>query len=251
METCLQPGLCREQEFFGFDWQFVLTDDAAFPEAGAAWRPVQLPHDWSKEYPAEEQNASCGSGGYARTGIGWYRKRFAARASAGERVSLYFEGVYMNCTLWLNGAQIGSHLYGYTSFAVDLTGALGYGENELLVRVDNSRQPNSRWYTGSGITRNVYLCKTQALHVAALGHVYHHAGYHRKHGRSAGGYARAGRAPSGSPCAWKPRFSGRTAFAPPSGRRMFPRRTTRWFRKRSSCSTRRFGISATRRSIRR
>ncbi len=169
METCFQPGVNRQQEFFGFDWHFALTDDEAFPKAGAAWRPVQLPHDWSREYPADEHNASCGSGGYVRTGIGWYRKRFAAAAAAGERVSLYFEGVYMNCTLWLNGAEIGSHLYGYTSFAVEITGALRAGENELLVRVDNSRQPNSRWYTGSGVTRNVTLCKTQALCVAQWG----------------------------------------------------------------------------------
>ncbi|MFH1512435.1 MAG: glycoside hydrolase family 2 TIM barrel-domain containing protein, partial [Bacillota bacterium] len=83
--------------------------------------------------------------------------------------SLYFEGVYMHCDLWLNGAKIGGHVYGYTSFEADITGVARPGGNELLVRVDNSRQPNSRWYTGSGITRGVYLCKTQALCVATWG----------------------------------------------------------------------------------
>jgi len=169
MELYFTGSACRQREFFGFDWQFTLTDDAAMPSDAAPWRAVQLPHDWSTEYPVEESYQSSGSGGYARTGIGWYRKRFAARAEAGERVSLYFEGAYMNCALWLNGAELGSHVYGYTSFEIDITDALKPEGNELLVRVDNSRQPNSRWYTGSGITRDVYLCKTQALHIATWG----------------------------------------------------------------------------------
>ncbi len=79
----------------------------------------------------------------------------------------------MNCDLWLNGAHIGSHVYGYTSFWVDITDTVKQTGNELLVRVDNARQPNSRWYTGSGITRDVCLCKTQSLCVAPWG-VYVH-----------------------------------------------------------------------------
>ncbi|MFH1880650.1 MAG: sugar-binding domain-containing protein, partial [Bacillota bacterium] len=169
MERYFQQKACRQKENFGFDWQFALTDDAAMPPESAAWRDVQLPHDWSAEYPVDENAESCGSGGYARTGIGWYRKRFAAMVKPGERASLYFEGVYMHCDLWLNGAKIGGHVYGYTSFEADITGVARPGGNELLVRVDNSRQPNSRWYTGSGITRGVYLCKTQALCVATWG----------------------------------------------------------------------------------
>jgi beta-galactosidase len=169
MDRYFQKPACRQKEFFGFDWQFALTDNVSAPSEPASWRPVQLPHDWSTEYPVEESAPSCGSGGYARTGIGWYRKRFAARAEAGERVTLYFEGATMNCTLWLNGTELGGHVYGYTSFTIDMTDALKPEENELLVRVDNSRQPNSRWYTGSGITRDVYLCKTQALRVATWG----------------------------------------------------------------------------------
>lgn len=169
MERYFDKDACRLNEFFGFGWQFALTDDAAMPPEDTAWREVQLPHDWSAEYPVDEGNPSRGSGGYARTGIGWYRKRFAAQIKADERVSLYFEGVYMNCDLWLNGETIGGHVYGYTSFEVDITGKVKPDGNELLVRVDNSCQPNSRWYTGSGITRNVYLCKTQALRIAKWG----------------------------------------------------------------------------------
>ena len=169
MNEQLHAETCRRETFFGFDWQFALTDDLAFPPADAAWRSVQLPHDWSVEYPVDEAYDSCGSGGYARTGIGWYQKRFRVEKNADERVSLYFEGVYMNSDVWLNGVHLRRHVYGYTSFTVDLTDVLLKEENELLIRVDNSRQPNSRWYTGSGITRGVYLRVTQSLRVADWG----------------------------------------------------------------------------------
>ena len=163
------PKQGRETLFFGFDWLFALTDDCNMPAPDTAWRAVQLPHDWSVEYPVDEAYPSCGSGGYARTGIGWYQKQFALPVQANKRVSLYFEGVYMHCDIWLNGVHIKRHIYGYTSFSVDITDAVKSEGNALLVRVDNSRQPNSRWYTGSGITRNVYLCVTDALHVAQWG----------------------------------------------------------------------------------
>ncbi len=173
MKPYLDTQDCRREAFFGFDWQFALTDALAHPAADTAWRPVQLPHDWSVEYPVNEAYDSCGSGGYARTGIGWYQKRFRVQKRAGEQISLYFEGAYMNCDLWLNGTHIGKHVYGYTSFEVDLTTYLLDDENVLLVRVDNSRQPNSRWYTGSGITRGVYLRAAQPLRVASWGLFVH------------------------------------------------------------------------------
>ncbi|HPF87264.1 MAG TPA: glycoside hydrolase family 2 TIM barrel-domain containing protein [Candidatus Limiplasma sp.] len=169
MEQFFTNDDCRLREDFGFDWQFALTDSMDRPAADAAWRAVQLPHDWSTEYPVDEHSPSCGSGGYARTGIGWYRKVFQARLRAGERAELYFEGVYMNCDIWLNDTKIAGHAYGYTSFFADITGPLLPDGNTLYVRVDNARQPNSRWYTGSGITRNVYLSKTQALRTATWG----------------------------------------------------------------------------------
>ena len=160
MERCVhQPGP-REEAFFGFDWQFALTDSLDFPAADVSWRPVQLPHDWSVEYPLREDAPSCGSGGYARTGVGWYRKAFTVPMDGSSLYALRFDGVYMNCDVWLNGEHIGGHVYGYTGFELDLTAALAEGENELLIRVNNSHQPGSRWYTGSGVTREVHLVRT-------------------------------------------------------------------------------------------
>lgn len=166
LKGCAQP---RAKEFFGFDWQFALTDSLDTPDDSASWREVQLPHDWSVDYPVEEDAPSCGSGGYARTGIGWYRRSFQVERAAQDRIALYFEGVYMNCDVWLNGSYVGGHIYGYTSFELDITHLLQEGENQLLVRVDNSHQPGSRWYTGSGITRPVYLVKTQPLSIKTWG----------------------------------------------------------------------------------
>lgn len=164
MEHFFQKPAVREKVFFGFDWQFALTDSRDFPSVHTQWRSVQLPHDWSVDYPVDETAPSCGSGGYARTGIGWYKRSFSVCTCEDRRYSLLFDGVFMNCDLWLNGQHIGSHVYGYTSFEVDITGTLQQGTNELLVRVDNSQQPCSRWYTGSGITRNVYLAAKCITH---------------------------------------------------------------------------------------
>ncbi len=159
----------RESVFFGFDWEFALTDSLEKPGKDAAWRQVQLPHDWSTDYPVEEKNPSCGSGGYARCGIGWYRKSFQVNRKAEEKYSLFFEGVYMNCCIWVNGEYAGNHVYGYTGFEIDVTPFLKEGENRILVRVDNSHQPGSRWYTGSGITRQVYLQRHQQLYIRTWG----------------------------------------------------------------------------------
>jgi beta-galactosidase len=159
----------RAQTFFGFDWQFALTDSRNFPEQETDWRPVQLPHDWSVDSPVEENAPSSGSGGYARTGIGWYRRSFTLESCEAEKTSLLFDGVYMNCDVWLNGVHVGGHIYGYTSFELDVTHALQSGINEVLVRVDNSHQPGSRWYSGSGITRDVWLLRTNATHIRTWG----------------------------------------------------------------------------------
>ena len=159
----------RKTDFFGFDWNFALTDSREIPGAETAWRKVQLPHDWSVDEPVDEQAPSRGSGGYARTGIGWYRKSFCLEGKAAPHVSLLFEGVYMNCDIFLNGRHLGGHVYGYTSFEMELTDALQEGMNELLVRVDNSHQPGSRWYSGSGITRNVWLIQTPSCRIPLWG----------------------------------------------------------------------------------
>lgn len=154
----------RSEADFCFDWEFALTDSEDFPSPDAAWRVVQLPHDWSADYPVDQDAPSCGSGGYARTGIGWYRRAFTLTPDPASRYTLLFNGVYMNCDVWLNGTHIGGHVYGYTGFEMEITGALQSGKNELLVRVNNSRQPGSRWYSGSGITRDVLLVRTAKTH---------------------------------------------------------------------------------------
>ena len=169
----LQKNSKRITEFFGFDWYFKHADDSG-DEAGEGlknYRPVQIPHDWSIEYPFDENAAALGSGGYVKTGIGWYKKIFRISGSCkGKVISLLFDGAYMNASVSLNGKQIGGHVYGYTPFEFDITDKLDYdGDNELTVRINNSFQPNSRWYTGSGITRDVWIKCTGKSHIPTCG----------------------------------------------------------------------------------
>ena len=155
-------------------WKFFLgdpggADATAFEDS--SWRTVNLPHDWSIESAPEKGNPAGGGEGYFPAGVGWYRKSFHAPASwKGKRVSVEFDGVYRDATVFLNGRKLGTHPYGYTSFTFDLTPGLNFaGANVLAVRVDNSEQPNSRWYSGSGIYRHVRVVVTDAVHVAHWG----------------------------------------------------------------------------------
>ncbi len=155
-------------------WRFLLGDPSgaeapSFQDQG--WRTVQLPHDWSIEGRPEKTNASGAGGGFFPTGTGWYRKTFSAPVEwKGRRVSLEFDGVYRDATVYLNGTKLGTQPYGYTSFQLDLTPQLRFtGANVLAVRVDNSAQPNSRWYSGSGIYRHVRVIVTNLSHVAHWG----------------------------------------------------------------------------------
>lgn len=155
-------------------WKFLLGDPSgaeAPTYADAAWRTVDLPHDWSIEGRPEKDNPSGSGGGFYPTGVGWYRKTFHAPAGwRGKRVSVEFDGVYRDSTVYLNGHKLGIHPNGYTSFTFDLTPELNFnGANVLAVRVDNSAQPNSRWYSGSGIYRHVRLVVTDPTHVAHWG----------------------------------------------------------------------------------
>ncbi|HLI93361.1 MAG TPA: glycoside hydrolase family 2 TIM barrel-domain containing protein, partial [Puia sp.] len=115
----------------------------------------------------DRQNPSKGPGGYFPTGIGWYRKSFTAPQSwKGKEVSIFFEGVYMNAEVFINGHSLGIHPYGYTGFCFDLTPWLHWaGENTIAVRVDNSQQINCRWYSGSGIYRHVRIAVKDPVHV--------------------------------------------------------------------------------------
>ena len=148
-------------------WLFQLKDEAdAFkPDLNdSTWRRLDLPHDWSIEGELSPTLASCT--GYLPGGIGWYRKKLdIPRELNGKKVFIYFEGVYNRSSVYINGQLLGNRPNGYVSFVYDLTPYLKVGEsNVLAVRVDHSQYADSRWYTGSGIYRNVYLITSDDLH---------------------------------------------------------------------------------------
>ena len=121
-------------------------------------------------YAPQENETTGGGGGYAKSGIGWYRKHFTMeRPTEKEKIYLYFEGIYMDSTVYVNGKEAGGHGYGYTSFYVDVTKLVREGENLVAVRVKNDLVPNSRWYSGSGIYRDVYLVRTNEIHFDHFG----------------------------------------------------------------------------------
>jgi beta-galactosidase len=165
----------RQTELFDFGWRFHLgaTPSAETPAFDdSSWRSVDLPHDWSIEGPYDQNAPTGGSGGYLPTGLGWYRKTFVLPESArGRRVSVQFDGVYEHSTVWINGHEAGTRPYGYSSFIYDLTAYVTFGSaaNVIAVRVDNSLQPNSRWYSGSGIFRHTWLTITDPMHIAPWG----------------------------------------------------------------------------------
>jgi len=164
----------RMRETFDFGWRFTRGDasGAEMPDfADAGWRDVDLPHDWSIEGPYDENAPSSGPGGYLPTGIGWYRKRFSLPEGSRGRIALLeFDGVYQNSEVWINGHSLGQRPYGFVPFAYELTDFLRYGaDNVVAVRVDNSRQTNCRWYSGSGIYRHTWLLQTDPLRVAYWG----------------------------------------------------------------------------------
>ena len=159
---------------FTADWAFCLTDDSAAAQPGfddSAWRRLNLPHDWAIEGDFSQDNPSGTGGGALPGGIGWYRKTFTVPLSdQGKRIYIDFDGVYMSSTVYINGHVLGTRPYGYISFRYDLTPHIQWGkENVLAVRVDNAEQPNSRWYSGCGIYRNVWLSRLEPVHVAHWG----------------------------------------------------------------------------------
>jgi beta-galactosidase len=153
---------------FNQGWRFHLGD---IPDAqrsdldDSQWRLLNLPHDWSIEGAFDQKNPAGFGGGALPGGIGWYRKTFDFTPVKGKSVFIDFDGVYRNSEVWLNGQYLGKRPYGYSSFQYDLTPHLKAGKNIIAVKVDNSQQPNSRWYSGSGIYRNVWLTTTDRLFV--------------------------------------------------------------------------------------
>lgn len=175
VSLAIEQGTTSQQREtnFNFGWKFQLGDtaDASRPDFDdSAWRSLDLPHDWSIEGTPEADNPMGNDGGYYPAGIGWYRKTFDFAPDAGRpETALYFEGVYMNARVFVNGNDLGGRPYGYSSFFLDITPHLKAGRNVIAVRVDNSGQKNCRWYTGSGIYRNVKLVRTPKVHFEPWG----------------------------------------------------------------------------------
>ncbi|HEY2722305.1 MAG TPA: glycoside hydrolase family 2 TIM barrel-domain containing protein, partial [Chitinophagaceae bacterium] len=169
-----QTGVERRTSF-DEGWKFFLGDDttASSPSFNdSKWRVLDLPHDWSIELPFDSTSPTGTGGGALRGGIGWYRKTFTLPASLkGKNFFIDFDGVYMNSEVWLNGRLLGNRPNGYISFRYDLTPLLKFGneKNVIAVRVNNSQQPNSRWYSGSGIYRNVWLVTAGSVFVEHWG----------------------------------------------------------------------------------
>jgi len=164
----------RQVVEFNKGWKFFLGDDAQAQNPqfnDGAWRTLTLPHDWSIEGKFDEKNPAKPEGGGLPTGIGWYRKTFTLPTSKDKKVYIEFDGVQQHSEVWLNGHSLGKRPNGYISFRYELTPYLRPAgqPNVLAVRVDNSAQPNSRWYTGSGIYRNVRLVTTNLIAVAHWG----------------------------------------------------------------------------------
>lgn len=172
--ACITEESVRDVEDFNFEWRFMLGDDPAFATMeydDSTWRELHLPHDWSIEGEFSKDNPSTPAGGALPGGIGWYRKYFTTPDIDGKVVNVEFDGVFMNSQVYINGQEVGYRPYGYSSFSYDITPYLNAeGEmNIIAVRCDNAEQPNSRWYAGCGIYRNVRMVTTAEVFVEYTG----------------------------------------------------------------------------------
>lgn len=164
----------NEKEKFDYDWTFQSGDNSSASAVNfddSNWRKLNLPHDWSIEGKVDAKNPIGNDGGYFPSGIAWYRKTFELPSNYnGKKLTLYFEGVYMNAEVFVNGVSLGIRPYGYSSFYYDITPHIKNGQkNVVAVKVDNSQQKNCRWYSGSGIYRHVWLLTTESLHINPWG----------------------------------------------------------------------------------
>ncbi|MFL5744197.1 MAG: glycoside hydrolase family 2 TIM barrel-domain containing protein, partial [Niastella sp.] len=173
-QCSLYAQSARVREDFDNNWTFHLGEVAHAKDADfndASWRKLNLPHDWSIELPFDSTSPTNNSGGCLRGGLGWYRKTFTIPATdKGRIIYIDFDGVYRNSEVFINGHSLGMRPNGYISFRYELSQFLNYGgKNVIAVKVDNSQQPNSRWYSGSGIYRNVWLVKTGTTNIENWG----------------------------------------------------------------------------------
>lgn len=180
---CATKETGRNATSFNGAWSFMLADSLNFKDpvySDSHWRILDLPHDWSIEGRFDPSHPAGTGGGALPGGCAWYRKKFTLNpADSLKKVFVTFDGVYMNSQVYLNGKLLGKRPNGYLGFQYELTHFLNDGPegNVLAVRVDNSQQPNSRWYSGSGIYRNVWLEQKEAVHIGHWGvHVQCQAG---------------------------------------------------------------------------
>ncbi|WP_207535942.1 glycoside hydrolase family 2 TIM barrel-domain containing protein [Desertivirga arenae] len=169
----LKLGYAQEygKSLFNEDWKFHKGEfrnaqNESINDSG--WRAVDLPHDFSIEGPFSKEWAS--GTGYLPGGIGWYRKSFnLEKPDPAIKTFIYFDGVYKNSEVWINGHYLGKRPNGYISFQYELSAYLKKGKNTIAVRVDHSKFADSRWYPGSGIYRNVYLIKKNLVYIPTWG----------------------------------------------------------------------------------
>ena len=157
---------------FDANWKFHLGDLAGAEQPtfnDQNWRQLDLPHDWSIEGTFRPDNPSGHQGGLLPGGIGWYRKGMNLTGKSGKKYFIVIDGAYKNSSVYMNGHLLGTRPYGYATFQYDLTPYLQEGNNVIAVKVDNSKQPDSRWYTGAGIYRHVWLDTTSPIYVAQWG----------------------------------------------------------------------------------
>ena len=164
----------RQELDFNSNWKFNLGDQQAWSAAelnDQNWRSLDLPHDWSIEGKFNKDNPATVGGGALPGGTGWYRKHFTVPASdKGKYIAIDFDGVYRNSEVWINGHYLGKRPNGYIAFRYELSKYIRYGgTNTIAVKVDNSKQPNSRWYSGSGIYRDVKLVILNPVHIQQWG----------------------------------------------------------------------------------
>ncbi|KGO84827.1 glycoside hydrolase [Flavobacterium rivuli WB 3.3-2 = DSM 21788] len=168
-------ALAERKTSFNSGWKFHLNDsikDRDTIGTATQWRTLNLPHDWSIEGNFDEKSPAGVGGGALNGGLGWYKKTFTVKAQDSTKLTtILFDGIYRNSEVWINGHYLGKRPNGYISFRYNLTPYLNYGDkqNEIIVKANNSKQPNSRWYSGSGIYRNVWLETTGKVHVKADG----------------------------------------------------------------------------------
>ncbi|NRB47182.1 MAG: glycoside hydrolase family 2 protein [Saprospiraceae bacterium] len=170
---CIEPQHLIPDEKINFDWQFFLGDVAngeSIDVNTSDWRTLDLPHDWGVEGQYDLNSRADWQTGFLPTGIGWYRKTINWNRNWGDKkIYVHFEGVYINSDIYLNGKHLKHEHHGYLGFEVDLTEHLIKGENILALRVDHTNFKTGRWYTGSGIYRNVWLKVKPQVHIENWG----------------------------------------------------------------------------------